>query len=82
MGGWVGEASLVLYSLARFSFSMQHAAEQELIEQATKRGFTYTLIRVGKLRGGGGEQGLGYEFYDQNKNPLEAKLEESFDDTR
>ena len=46
---------------------------------ASARGFSYTLLRVGKLRGGGGEQGLGYEYYDKNPNPIEAKMEEDFD---
>lgn len=72
----------------------QYQAEQELISQSQRRGFTYTLIRVGPLRGGGGEEGLGYEFYDQHnnlnlkkmlQNPLSsvlAKKDEHFDMTQ
>lgn len=44
------------------------------MEASAQNGFSYTLIRVGKLRGGGGEQGLGFEFYDQNRNPLEVRF--------
>lgn len=60
----------------------QHAAEAALMEAAAQGGFTYTLVRVGKLRGGGGEQGLGFEFYDQNPNRIEARMEEEFDEKR
>lgn len=71
----------------------QYQAEQELISQAQRRGFTYTLIRVGPLRGGGGEEGLGFDFYDQRssskfqtlfKNPLSVldNKDEHFDATQ
>lgn len=51
----------------------QHAAEAALMEASAQGGFTYTLVRVGKLRGGGGEEGLGLEYYDKNPNPLQVK---------
>lgn len=44
------------------------------MEEAARGGFSYTLVRVGKLRGGGGEQGLGFEFYDKNPNPIEVRV--------
>lgn len=50
----------------------RHAAEEALIEEAAKLDIAYTIIRTGRLRGGGGEMGLGYQFYDQNKNLLEV----------
>lgn len=71
----------------------KYQAEQELISQAQRRGFTYTLIRVGPLRGGGGDEGLGFEFYDHRssskfqtllKNPLSVldDKDEHFDATK
>lgn len=51
----------------------QYAAEAALMEASAQGGFDYTLVRVGRLRGGGGEQGLGFEFYDKNPNPIEVR---------
>lgn len=85
----------VMWKLKQFGvdLEMRYQAEQELISQAQRRGFTYTLIRVGPLRGGGGDEGLGFEFYDHRssskfqtllKNPLSVldDKDEHFDATK
>lgn len=57
----------------RSASAWQHAAEDVLKGSAEEYGFDYTLIRTGKLKGGGGENGLGDEMYFENPNVMQVR---------
>lgn len=51
---------------------LQRTAEQILINGASQYGYEYTIVRTGRLKGGGGEYGLGDEFYETPSNIQEV----------
>jgi hypothetical protein len=54
--------------------ALQHAAEDAVRAGAAMYGYDFTIIRTGRLRGGGGEFGLGQAYYDTNVNFQEVRL--------
>jgi len=62
-----------------WSLKWQSDAEELLVRTAEEQGFDYTIVRVGRLRGGGGDGGLGEQYYMEC---LRAKEEQHFDMTK
>ena len=52
----------------------KNKAEKVFKTLCDEKGIDYTIVRTGKLRGGGGEIGLGGEYYSLPMTPLEDRL--------